>query len=133
MALSGAGGAGGGGDSWCHEAPIKASNSCWTSSSSCAMRSVNASSNQRSHSGDSPVFALLMPVTPPHVRDSGSGVDPLVLGLLPPRHGDLPRLGLLGDRDPQHQHAVVIRGLGVVGVKGVAKEKLPGEHTERQF
>jgi hypothetical protein len=62
----GAGGAGGGGGGVCHAPLIRASNSARTRSSSLLMRSVNASSNQRSHSGDSPVFACAIgsPVIP---------------------------------------------------------------------
>jgi hypothetical protein len=57
---SGAGAVGGGGVAGrCrHEAPINASNSACTRSSSCVIRSVNASSNHRSHSGDKPIISI---------------------------------------------------------------------------
>src|SRR3954463_10514386 len=55
----------------------------------------------------------------------GSRVDLLLLAL-GGADLDLPRLGLLGDRDPQGQHARVVAGGDVLGVEGVAEEQLAG-------
>ena len=46
---------------------------------------------------------------------------------------DLARLGLLGDRDLQGQHAGVVAGLDVFGVQVVSEDQLPAEHPPRTF
>src|SRR6185312_16613179 len=51
------------------------------------------------------------------------------------RVGDLDpaRLRLLRDRDPQGQHARVVRGGDLLGVQRVTEEQLAGEHAQRPF
>src|ERR1700722_3634656 len=72
---------------------------------------------------------LVDPLSPRCGASAGdrSGVDRRLL--LAAGDLDAPRLGLLGDRDGQPQHPVVVAGLDLVGVEGVAEEQLAAEHS----
>src|SRR3954447_13765245 len=59
----------------------------------------------------------------------GSRVDLLLLAL-GGADLDLPRLRLLGDRDPQRQDTGVVAGGDVAGVERLTEEQLAGEHTD---
>src|SRR5215212_5117620 len=104
--------------------------------------SASNSSASRSGSGQTTVARsagrLLVPIAPGAYSaimtwTSGplrSRVDLLLLAL-GGADFDLPRLRLLGDRDPQGQDARVVTGRDVLGVERLTEEQLAGKHTER--
>src|SRR4051812_14690205 len=62
----------------------------------------------------------------------GAGLD---LACVPVSGGDLhlARLGLLGDRDDDGQHAVLVTGLHTLGVEALAEKQLPAEVALRSL
>src|SRR5215212_7433158 len=104
-----------------------------SASNSSASRSESAQTTSARSAG-----GLLVPVRPGAYSaimtwtsgPLGSRVDLLLLAL-GGADCDLPRLRLLGDRDPQGQDAGVVTGGDVLGVERLTEEQLAGEHTER--